>query len=100
MWEFLGDAPAQLVTFPMTTGVHNFSALPDHDDHVIKSCVDRSSYVTEDTSQGSPAIAIALVTAPQYVFGAATPGWHLSTEIKSGHATDCRLRRDQEGGKK
>jgi len=26
---------------------------------------------------------------PQYVFGAATLAWHLHTEMKSEHATDC-----------
>jgi hypothetical protein len=26
---------------------------------------------------------------PQYVCGAAMLGWHLDTEIKSGHQTDC-----------
>jgi len=30
-----------------------------------------------------------VATAPQYVCGAATFGWHLGTEIKSGHSTDC-----------
>jgi hypothetical protein len=41
-----------------------------------------------------------VTTEPQYVFGAATLGWHLHTEIKSEQATDCRLRQDQESGEK
>jgi hypothetical protein len=39
-------------------------------------------------------------TAPQYVFGAATRGGHLTREIKSEHATDCRLRQALQSGKK
>jgi hypothetical protein len=34
------------------------------------------------------------------VFGAAVLGWHLDTEIKSEHQTDCRLRWDRYSGKK
>jgi hypothetical protein len=41
-----------------------------------------------------------VATEPQYVFGAAMLGWHLSTEMKSGHETDCRLRRNLYSGKK
>ena len=41
-----------------------------------------------------------VTSAPQYVCGAAALGWRPCREIKSAHATDCRLRRDQEGGKK
>jgi hypothetical protein len=41
-----------------------------------------------------------MTTEPQYVFGAATQGWHLRTEIKSEYATDCGLRQDLERGKK
>jgi hypothetical protein len=39
-------------------------------------------------------------TEPQYGFGAATPGGHLHTEIKSEHVTNCRLRQALESGKK
>src|SRR5262249_14236946 len=46
------------------------------------------------------AIATSVATEPQYVFGAATPGGHLHTEIKSEHVTDCRLRQALESGKK
>src|SRR4030095_50110 len=41
-----------------------------------------------------------MTTEPQYVFGAAMLGWHLDTEIKSEHQTDCRLRWDRCSGKK
>jgi hypothetical protein len=37
-------------------------------------------------------IALQVATEPPYVCGAATCGWHLCTEIKSGHGTDCWLR--------
>jgi hypothetical protein len=30
-----------------------------------------------------------MTTEPQAGFGAATLGWHLRTEIKLEHATDC-----------
>ena len=46
------------------------------------------------------ALATEVVTEPQYVFGAATLGWHLHTEIKSEHEADCRLRQALESGKK
>src|SRR5215475_8899 len=41
-----------------------------------------------------------VVPEPRYVFGAATPSGHLPTEMKSEHATDCRLRQALESGKK
>jgi hypothetical protein len=41
-----------------------------------------------------------MTTEPQYVCGAAMLGWHLDTEIKSEHQSDCRLRRNPESGKK
>jgi hypothetical protein len=40
------------------------------------------------------------VPEPQDVFGAATPGGHLPTEMQSAHATDCRRRQVLESGKK
>jgi hypothetical protein len=40
-----------------------------------------------------------VATAPQDVLGAAMLGWHLSTDMKSGHETDCRLRRNLYSGK-
>jgi hypothetical protein len=44
--------------------------------------------------------ATTVVPEPRYVLGAATPSGHLPTEIKSEHATDCRLRPALESGKK
>src|SRR5262249_221053 len=44
-------------------------------------------------------LATAGPTEPQDVCGAATPGWHLPTEMKSAHATDCRRRQALESGK-
>jgi len=41
-----------------------------------------------------------VATAPQEVGGAATFGWHLCTEITSGHRTACWLRQTLESGKK
>jgi len=49
---------------------------------------------------GVPPVVSAVATEPQYVFGAATPGWHLHIEIKSEHVTDCRLRQALKSGKK
>jgi hypothetical protein len=46
------------------------------------------------------ASVISTAIEPQYVYGAATPGWHLHTEIKSEHATDCRVHQALESGKK
>jgi hypothetical protein len=54
--------------------------------------------------RGLPQCGSAIVTSvmidPQYVGGAAHGGWHPNTDIKSGHQTDCRLRRHSHGGKK
>jgi hypothetical protein len=46
------------------------------------------------------ALAIAMVTEPQYVFGAATYWLRQYPEMKSGHAIDCRLYQALERGKK
>src|SRR4029434_497691 len=46
------------------------------------------------------ALATLVATEPQYVCVAATPGGHLPMEMKSEHATDCRLRQVLESGKK
>ena len=46
------------------------------------------------------ALAIAMAGDPQEVCGADTCGLSLHTEIKSGHVTSGRLRRDQPSGKK
>jgi len=52
---------------------------------------------------GSPqrfsAIVTKMTTEPRDVCGAAIRGWHLDTEIKSEHQSDCRLRQTPQSGK-
>jgi hypothetical protein len=72
IWEFLVEVAASLATFPVTTGIYDFSTLPDNDNHLIESCLGRDSYATEDISQCASVIAPMMATEAQYVCGAGT----------------------------